>query len=101
MVSQFLDSPCDNHWDAVIRILQATPSRGVLYQNHGHSQIVGYTDADWTGSPRDRRSTFGYCVFVGRNLVSKKSKKQTVVFRSSAKAEYRAMAMTCELVWLK
>ncbi|RVW88631.1 Retrovirus-related Pol polyprotein from transposon RE1 [Vitis vinifera] len=83
VVSQFLQSPCDSHWDAVIRILRyikSTPGQGVLYENRGHTQIVGYTDADWAGSPTDRRSTSG----------------------SSAEAEYRAMALaTCELIWLR
>ncbi|RVW98238.1 Retrovirus-related Pol polyprotein from transposon RE2 [Vitis vinifera] len=105
LVVQFLQSPCDSHWDAVIRILRyikSTPGQGVLYENRGHTQVVGYTDADWAGSPTDRHSTSGYCVFIGGNLISWKSKKQDVVARSSAEAEYRAMALaTCELIWLR
>ena len=105
VVSQFLQSPCDSHWDVVIRILRyikSTPSQGVLYENKGHTQVVGYTDADWAGSPTDRRSTSGYCVFIGGNLISWKSKKQHVVARSRAEAEYRAMTLaTCEFIWLR
>ena len=50
----------------------------------------------------DRRSTSGYCTFVGGNLVTWRSKKQNVVARSSAEAEFRAMAQgVCELLWIK
>ena len=74
----------------------------MLYENKGHTQVVGYSDADWADSPIDRRSTSGYCVFIRGNLISWNSKKQDVVARSSAEAEYRAMALaTCELIWLK
>ncbi|RVX20028.1 Retrovirus-related Pol polyprotein from transposon RE1 [Vitis vinifera] len=61
---------------------------GVLYENRGHTQVVGYTDADWAGSPTNRRSTSEYCVFIGGNLISWKSKKQDVVAKSSAEAKY-------------
>ncbi|XP_019256318.1 PREDICTED: uncharacterized protein LOC109234708, partial [Nicotiana attenuata] len=105
VVSQFMDSPCDSHWDAVVRILRyikSAPGKGLLFEDRGHEQIVGYSDADWEESPSDRRSTSGYCVLVGGNLVYWKSMKQNVVARSSVEAEYRAMAMaTCELIWIK
>ena len=82
-----------------MRYLKAHPGHGLLYKANGHLQVEAYTDADWAGSPLDRKSTIGYCTFLGGNLITWKSKKQTVVARSSAEAEYRAMAHTsCELM---
>ncbi|XP_019226926.1 PREDICTED: uncharacterized protein LOC109208295 [Nicotiana attenuata] len=57
----------------------SAPGKGLLFEDRGHEQIVGYTDADRAGSPSARRSTSGYYVLVGGNLVSWKSKKQNVV----------------------
>jgi len=54
--------------------------------------VEGFSDVDWVGSHSDRRSTSGYCTFIGGNLVTWRSKKQTVVDHSSTEAEYRAMA---------
>ena len=74
----------------------------MLYENRGHTQIVGYSDANWAGPPTYRHSTSGYCVFIGGNLISWKSKKQDIVVRSSVETKYRAIALaTCELIWLK
>jgi len=50
-----------------------------------------YVDADYAGSIVDRRSTTGYCMFLGGNLVTWRSKKQNMVARSSAEAEFSAM----------
>ena len=52
VVSQFLQSPCDSHWDVVIcilRYIKSTPGQGVLYKNRDHTQVVGYIYADWAG----------------------------------------------------
>ncbi|XP_071732931.1 secreted RxLR effector protein 161-like [Rutidosis leptorrhynchoides] len=104
VVSQFLSSPRTSHWDVVTHILKYlkdTPGHGILYQNHGHHTIEGFSDADYNGDPTTKRSTTCYCVFVGGNLVSWRSKKRKVVSRSSAESEYRAMAQTtCELIWI-
>lgn len=77
-----MDSLSDSHWDAVVcipRYIKFAPSKGLIFEDQGHEQIVGYTDIDCWGSPSDGCSTSGYCVLVGSNLVLQKSKKQNVV----------------------
>ena len=95
VVSQYISSPTIDNWAAVQHILcylKGVLGRGILYSNHGHNRVECFTDVDWAGSKEDRRSTSGYCVFVGVNLVSWKSKKQ---------GRYRAMAQfVCEIMWL-
>ena len=73
MVSQFMHSPGQKHFDAVYRILRylkGTPGKGLLYENRAHLKVEVYTDTDWERSVSDKRSTFGYCTFVGGNLVT-------------------------------
>ncbi|CAL2237756.1 unnamed protein product [Prunus armeniaca] len=105
VVSQFMHAPSEDHMAAVTRILRylkVTPSKGLMFSKYGHTYVEGYTNADWAGSATDRRSTSGYFTFVGGNLVTWRSKKQKVVSRSSAEAEYRGMAHdVCELLWLR
>ncbi|KAA0065705.1 putative mitochondrial protein [Cucumis melo var. makuwa] len=88
--------------EQVLFCLKVAPGHGILYKDHGHMRVNCYSDADWAGSREDRRSTSSYCVFVGGNLVSWKSKKQNVVSRSSVESEYRAMAQSvCTIVWVQ
>lgn len=64
--------------------------------------LVGFSDANYAGDKSDKKLTSGYCTIVGGNLVTRKSKKQKVVSRFRAEAEYRTMAhTTCELIWSK
>ena len=53
--------------------------------------MEAYIDANWAGSMIDRKSTSDYCNFLGKNLVTWRSKKQAVVARLSAEAKFRAM----------
>ena len=104
LVSQFMHSPRTSHLDAVyhiLRYLKSCPRLGLFYDSKNSPEISGFTNADYAGSVTDRRSTSGFCSFYGNHLISWKSKKQSVVSRSSAEAEYRAMAQgSCEILWL-
>jgi hypothetical protein len=73
-----------------------------LLRRFSTTELHVYTDADWAGCPDTRRSTSGYVVFLGDNLVSWSSKRQPVVSRSSAEAEYRVVVNdVAEAAWLR
>ncbi|KAK9068004.1 hypothetical protein SSX86_012115 [Deinandra increscens subsp. villosa] len=104
-VCMHMHSPRVSHWHAlkrIIRYLQGTISFGLTLDRSSSSALRAYTDADWAGCPDTRRSTSGYCVYYGSNLVAWSSKRQSTISRSSAEAEYRGVAnVVAELCWLR
>jgi hypothetical protein len=90
-----MHDPREPHLTAMKRILcylQGTPDYDLLLRLLSSFDLIICTDPKWAGCPVTRRSTSGYVVFLGDNLVSWSAKRQTVVFRSSAEAEYHAVA---------
>ena len=106
IVSQFMHNPGEQHMNAVmliLRYLKSAPGKGILFTKNVDCQSVdAYSDADWVRAIDDRLSTSRYFTFVGGNLVTWRSKKQNVVTRSSAEAEFRGMTLRiCEALWLR
>uniref|UniRef100_A0A2N9IVE1 Integrase catalytic domain-containing protein n=1 Tax=Fagus sylvatica TaxID=28930 RepID=A0A2N9IVE1_FAGSY len=78
----------------ILRYIKGTMFHGLHFSAHSTLDLCAYSDADWAEDPTDRRSTTGFCFFLGDSLISWRSKKQHIVSRSSTEAEYRALADT-------
>jgi len=103
-LSQFLTSPTEKHFIAatrILRYLKKCPGQGLMFPRDSSLYISGYSDVDWVGCLDSIRSISGQCFFLGKSLISWRTKKKLTVSRSSLEAEYRALgAATCELQWL-
>ncbi|GKD15344.1 ribonuclease H-like domain-containing protein [Tanacetum coccineum] len=85
----------------ILRYVRGTLDHGFQLCASTTSQLTAYSDADWAGCPSTRRSTSGYCVFLGDNLITWSSKRQHVISRSSAEAEYPGVANAiAETAWV-
>ena len=90
-----MHSPQTPHFQAlnrILRYLKGTSGLGITYRRTSKLDLILYTDSDFSGSCIDYRSTTGYCTIFGENLVTWRSKKQSVVSKSSTEAKFRAMS---------
>ncbi|KAK1631986.1 hypothetical protein QYE76_006301 [Lolium multiflorum] len=72
-VCQYLHEPRTPHWSAVKRILRYvrhTVDTGLHLRSSSSTLLSAFSDADWAGNMDDRRSTGGYAIFYGGNLIA-------------------------------
>nr|GFA36148.1 ribonuclease H-like domain-containing protein [Tanacetum cinerariifolium] len=104
-VCLYMHDPREPHFSALKRILRyirGTLDYGLQLFSSSTTKLVAYSDVDWAGCPTTRRSTSGYCVFFGNNLLSWSSKRHPTLSRFSAETEYRGIAnAVAETCWLR
>jgi hypothetical protein len=100
-----MHDPQEPHLTAMkrtLRYLWGTLDYGLLMWRSVSSELMVYINADWTGCPDTHQFTSCYVVFFSTNIVFWSSKRQNVVSRSTAEAEYRTMANdVVEACWLR
>ena len=85
-----------------LRYLKGTSDQGLLYRwgdvTDMSRALFAFSDSDWASDLDDRKSTTGYCIFIGLCLVAWKALKQDLTALSTPHAEYVALAFTCQVI---
>ena len=104
-LSQAMVKPTNLYWKAgkhVLRYLRGTSGYGLWYKQSDEVRLCGFTDADWAGSPTDRKSTSGGIFSIESTTVSWYSRKQRSMALISAEAEYMVASLAaCEAIWIR
>lgn len=103
-VSRYSQSPGQEHWKALKRILaylRKTLNFGLLFGG-GDDELYGYCDADYAGDLGNRRSTSGALFTLHNGPVSWFSRRQSCVALSTTESEFISAAEGAkEAIWLK
>ncbi|XP_019155977.1 PREDICTED: uncharacterized protein LOC109152790 [Ipomoea nil] len=70
---QHMHAPTTVDWAAlkrVLRYINGSLNLGLHISCSDSLDIHAYSDSDWAGNPDDRKSTSGFTVFLGKNLIS-------------------------------
>ena len=93
--ARYLSKPTQAHFDAAKRILRYlfhTRDLPLVFNKCGSEllRITAFADSSWANDVDTRRSRYGYAIYVGKSLVSWRSKLHSCVALSTAEAEYCA-----------
>ena len=97
ILSRHMNAPTNQHWmcgKRLLQYLQGSKGLQLTYTKEASYDLVGESDADWSGDVNDRKSKTGYYFKLnGRGAaLSWGVKKQATVALSSSEAEYQGMA---------
>ncbi|XP_047314553.1 uncharacterized mitochondrial protein AtMg00810-like [Impatiens glandulifera] len=95
---RFQDNPKQSHYVAskrILKYLKGTQDVELWYSKDYSFNITSYSDADYARCKVDPKSTSETCQFLGDQLMSWYSKKQTSVATSTSKVEYLAVGSCC------
>ena len=105
VLSRYLCSPREVHWKAVQRTFQylnQSSNCGIVFKDTGVIELVSYSDSDYAGDIKTRKSTSGSINLLCSGPISWKSNRQRVVAKCTMEAEYIALSDNgSEVIWLR
>ena len=103
-MSQYMSNPTQEHIQKarhIVKYLGSTPNLALSFSG-GESSLDSFCDSDWAGDKDTMRSTSGYAIFLGKDLVSWRSRRQPTVALSSTEAEYMSMCDCAQqILWIQ
>ncbi|CAL2227364.1 unnamed protein product [Prunus armeniaca] len=105
LISRYIAKPIELHLQAAkraLRYLKEIVNYGIHYKRGRDGKLLAFTDSNYAGDMKDRKSTSGYVFLLSSGVVSWSSKKQPIVTLSTTEAEFvAAVVCACQANWMK